>query len=286
MGIACGEYDAVIVTGAEKLNVPGFGLISSSDTQLDTLEGVVTPASFGMRAMRHMEVYGTTREQLAMVSVKNRKHAGLNPLAQFRDPITVEDVLSAPMIADPFTRLMCCPNADGGAALVMCAAELSKRYTSHPIRLAASVLVTGKYLNPVDLVPWETDFRGCRKGYERAGLGPEDLDAAECHDAFAFSEIQHYEAMGLCREGEGGRLVESGATTLGGRIPVNTSGGLLSKGHPLGATGVAQIVEGVLQLRGQAGARQVEGAKVFLAQCMGGDKDADAKTCTVNILKA
>ncbi|MCL5957734.1 MAG: thiolase family protein [Chloroflexi bacterium] len=284
-GIAAGIYDTAIVVGAEKMVVPGFGLINSGETQLDTLEGMVTPASFAMRAVRYMATYGTTPEQLAQVAVKNRRHGSLNPLAQYREPVGVDDVLNSPMIADPLTRLSCCPIADGAAAVVLCAGEVSRRYTSHPVHLAASVLVTGSYENPMDLVPWETDYRGCRAAYEQAGLGPEDLDAVECHDAFTIAEILHYEAMGLCPEGEGGHLVVSGATSLGGRIPVNPSGGLLSRGHPVGATGAAQIVEGVLQLRGQAGLRQVEGAQVFLAHCMGGDKDADAKTCTVHILR-
>jgi len=189
------------------------------------------------------------------------------------------------MISDPLTKLSCCPNADGAAAVVLCAANNSRRYTSKPIRVAASVLVTGSYENPIELIPWETDFRACRKAYEQAGIGPEDIDFAECHDAFTIAEILHYEAMGLCSVGEGARLVESGATALGGRIPVNPSGGLLSKGHPVGATGVAQFVEGVRHLRGEAGKRQVEKARVFFAHCMGGDKDGDARTCTAHILK-
>ncbi|RJX24552.1 MAG: thiolase family protein [Dethiobacter sp.] len=284
MGVASGAYDMAMVLGAEKLNVPNLGLMQSGTTELDTLEGMVVPVSFAMRANLHMATYGTTKEQLAMVAVKNRRHAGLNPLAQFRDPITVEDVLNAPMIADPLTRLSCCPNADGAAAVVLCASELSRRYTSRPVRVAASVLVTGSYQNPCNLAQWDADKRASSMAYEKAGLGPEDLDVVECHDAFTISEILHYEGIGLCPEGEGGRFVESGATSLGGKIPVNLSGGLLSKGHPIGATAVAQIIEGVRQLRGEAGSLQVEGAKVFLAECMGADKAGDVKTCTVNIL--
>jgi acetyl-CoA acetyltransferase len=283
-GIGAGLYDTAVILGVEKMVVPGFGLIGGGDTELDILEGLVTPASFAMRALRHMTQYGTTPAQLAQVAVKNRYHASLNPLAQFKDPITVDDVLNSPMIADPLTRLSCCPNADGAAAIVLSAAKYSKRYTSRPVRLAASVLKTGSYENPIDLVPWETDYRACRAAYEQAGIGPEDIDVAECHDAFTIAEILHYEAMGLCATGEGGRFVESGATRIGGRVPVNTSGGLLSKGHPVGATGVAQVVEGVRQLKGEAGDRQVPGAKVFVAQCMGGDKDGDGRTCTYNIL--
>ena len=147
----------------------------------------------------------------------------------------------------------------------------------------AAVLCTGSYDNPADLARWETDYRTCRLGYEKAGLGPEDVDLAECHDAFSIAEILHYEALGLCPPGEGGRLVEEGAVALGGRTPVNTSGGLLSRGHPVAATGLAQVWEVVTQLRGEAGQRQVEGARIGLAHCAGGDKAADTKSCTVAI---
>jgi acetyl-CoA acetyltransferase len=284
MSIVSGQYDTAIVVGAEKLILPTVGLMMAGKTELDTLEGLVVPTAFAMRANLHMENYGTTKEQLAMVSVKNRRHGALNPLAQFRNPITVDDVLNSPMIADPLTRFMCCPNADGAAALVLCASELSSRYTSKPAHVAASVLVTGTYENPCTLDHWNADKRASEIAYEMAGLGPDDLNAVECHDAFTISEILHYEALGLCPVGEGGPFVESGATTLGGKIPVNLSGGLLAKGHPLGATAVAQIGEGVRQLRGEAGDMQVEGTKVFMAECMGADKEGDCKTCTVNIL--
>jgi acetyl-CoA acetyltransferase len=153
-----------------------------------------------------------------------------------------------------------------------------------PINIRAAVLCTGSYDNPQNLTHWETDYRTCRIAYERSGVGPEGLNIVECHDPFTIAEILHYEAMGLCKEGEGGRLVENGETALGGRIPVNVSGGLLSRGHPVGATGIAQIVEIVTHLRGEAGPRQVTGAKVGLAHCMGGDKAADTKSCTVTIL--
>jgi len=283
-GIAFGAYDTAIIVGAEKLIVPNIGLMQAGRTELDTLEGLVVPTSFAMRANLHMATYGTTKEQLAMVSVKNRRHAALNPLAYFRNSITVEEVLNSPMIADPLTRLMCCPNSDGAAAVVLCACELSSRYTSHPVHVAASVLVTGTYENPCNLAQWNADKRASKMAYEKAGLGPEDLNAVECHDAFTISEIFHYEGIGLCPEGEGGRFLEAGETTLGGKIPVNLSGGLLSMGHPAGATSVRQIIEGARQIRGVAGGLQVEGAKVFLAECMGADKEGDCKTCTINIL--
>ncbi|EFK11362.1 thiolase, N-terminal domain protein [delta proteobacterium NaphS2] len=280
--VAAGQADVALVCGAEKMCVPGFGLISSGESQLDTQLGMVAPAGFALRAVRHMEEYGTTAEQLAKVSVKNRQHGALNPMAQFRDPITVEDVLSAPMIVDPLTRLSCCPIADGAAALLIASPQAAHRF-SHSVHVKSSVLVTGNYENPQDLANWETDRRGAHTAYEKAGMGPEDMDLVECHDAFTISEILHYEALGLCPPGEGGRLVDEGSVALGGRVPVNPSGGLLSRGHPVGATGVAQIVEVVTQLRHEAGSRQVQNAKTGLAQCMGGDKDGDTKSCTVSI---
>ncbi len=280
--VAAGQAEVVLVCGAEKMCIPGFGLINSGETQLDTQLGMVAPAGFALRAVRHMAEYGTTREQLARVAVKNRIHGSLNPMAQFRDPIAVEEVLSAPMIVDPLTRFQCCPIADGAAALVVASPAVAARF-SRKVNTECAVLVTGNYENPQDLANWETDRRGASTAYEKAGMGPEDLNLVECHDAFTISEILHYEALGLCSPGDGGKLLDEGAVALGGRVPVNPSGGLLSRGHPVAATGVAQIVEVVTQLRGEAGPRQVDGAQVGMAQCMGGDKDGDTKSCTVSI---
>ncbi len=280
--VAAGQAEAVLVVGAEKMCVPEFGLINSGESELDTQLGMVAPAGFALRAVRHMIDFGTTAEQLAQVAVKNRRHAGLNPKAQYRDPLTVEEVLSSPMVVDPLTRFQCCPIADGAAATIVCSSSMAKR-RGRTVNVQSAILCTGNYENPQDLTRWETDYRGAQTAYEKAGVGPEDLDLIECHDAFTISEILHYEALGLCSQGEGGRLVEAGETALGGRIPVNPSGGLLSRGHPVGATGVAQVVEVVTQLRREAGSRQVEGARVGLAHCMGGDKAGDAKSCTVAI---
>jgi acetyl-CoA acetyltransferase len=262
--------------------VPEFGLINSGETEIDTQLGMVAPAGFALRAVRHMAEFGTTKEQLAQVARKNRRHAAGNPVAQYRDPVTVEEVLGSPMIVDPLTRLQCCPIADGAAAVVVTSAGAA-RGMDRSVLVNASVLCTGDYGNPQDLTRWETDYRGCSQAYEKAGMGPQDVDLVECHDAFTISEILHYEALGLCGQGEGGRYVEEGHSSLGGRVPVNPSGGLLSRGHPVGATGVAQIVEVMTQLRGEARGRQVKGARVGLAHCMGGDKAADSKSCTVSI---
>jgi acetyl-CoA acetyltransferase len=263
--------------------VPGFGLIAAGKTELDTQLGMVAPVGFALRAVRHMAEFGTTAEQLAQVAVKNRRHAQMNQFAQFREPVTVEEVLASPMIVDPLTRLQCCPIADGAAAAVLCSEQLARRLGRN-INIDAAILCTGNYENPQDLTHWETDYRACSLAYEKAGIGPEDLDVVECHDAFTISEILHYEALGLCQPGEGGKLISEGHTMLGGRIPVNVSGGLLSRGHPLGATGIAQIAEIVIQLRHEASSRQVKDAKVGLAHCMGGDKAADAKSCTIVVL--
>lgn len=281
--IAAGQVEMALVVGAEKMCVPEFGLINSGETELDSQLGLVAPASFAIRAARHSHEFGTTAEHMAAVAVKNRNHAGLNPMAYFRKAISLEEVLAAPMIVDPLTRLQCCPIADGAAAVVIGSQSLA-RSDNRAVTINTAILCTGGYENPQNMTQWETDYRGCRLAYEKAGIGPEDLDVVECHDAFTIAEILHYEALRLCRTGEGGRLVEEGHTRLGGRIPVNVSGGLLSRGHPVAATGVAQIVEIVTQLRREAGSRQVEGARVGLAHCMGGDKAGDTKSCTVSIL--
>lgn len=281
--IAAGQSDVVLVIGAEKMCVPDIGLIDSGKAELETQLGMVTPAGFAMRAQRHMYTYGTTREQLAAVTVKSRRHAALNPLAQFRTPETVEQVLASPSIADPLSRSQCCPIADGAAALLLASDDYAARI-DRAIPVEAAILASGSYENQSDMARWETDQRTAVQAYEKAGIGPQDIDVVECHDAFTIAEILHYEGLGLCKPGEGGGLVESGATSLGGRIPVNVSGGLLSRGHPVAATGIAQLVELVTQLRHEAGPRQVEDCRIGLAHCMGGDRAGDTKSCTVVVL--
>jgi len=281
--IAAGQVDVALVVGAEKLCVPGVGLLNSGETELDTRLGMVTPAGFAMRAARYIHKFGASAAQLASVAVKNRGHAVLNPYAHFREAVTLEDVLSSPMVADPLTRMQCCPMSDGAAAVVLCSREEARR-RRRTVGVKAAILCTGSYDNPVDLDRWETDYRGCAQGYEAAGIGPEDLHVVECHDAFTIAEILHYEALGLCGPGEGANLAVRGETRFGGRIPVNVSGGLIGRGHPPGATGLAQVHEIVTQLRGEAGGRQVRNAKAGLAHCMGGDKDGDTKSFTMIVL--
>jgi benzoylsuccinyl-CoA thiolase BbsB subunit len=273
--IALGMYDIVLALGCEKMD---RGLIQQlPDDTWRTLGTDLIPSQFALIARWHMEKYGTTREQFAKVAVKAHRNGVLNPYAQYRKEETVEEVLASRMISDPITLLMCCPTGDGAAAAVLCSMEKAGQFTTKPIKVAASALNSMIYTEGIGT----QNFGSCipsaqsiitvsaREAYEQAGLGPEDLDVVELHDAFATSELIHYEELDLCKAGEGGRLIDEGAVDLGGRIPVNPSGGLLAKGHPLGATGVAQIVEIVWQLRGVCGDRQVEGAKVGLAEVAG-----------------
>lgn len=282
--VAAGQAEVVLAAASEKMYVPEMGLVDSGRAELGTLLGLVAPATFGIRARRHMAEFGTTERQLASVAVKNRGHARHNPFAQFREPVTVEEVLSSPMVADPLTRLQCCPIADGAAAVVLCSPAMAKRL-GRGVNIESVALVSGDYANPQDLVRWDTVKRAGLKAYEKAGIGPEDLHVVECHDAFTITEILNYEALGFCKPGDGGKLVEDGHTKLGGRLPVNASGGLLSRGHPVGASGLVQVAEIVTQLRGEAGARQVEGARVGLTHNMGGDMEGDVRTCCVSVLK-
>jgi len=284
MAIAGGHYNMVIVAGVEKTVMPKGTPLNVGAGELETKLGDIFPGYFAFIAQKHMEKYGTTREQMAKVSVKNHFNGTLNPYAQFQKPLTVEEILSSFMIADPITLYSCCPNSDGAAAVILCSKERARKKNGRPIKIAASVLTTGSYDIQRDFTGWEMEQRAAKQAYEMASLGPEDLDIVEVHDAFTICEIVHYEGLGLCRVGEGGRLTDEGATELRGRIPVNPSGGLLAKGHPVGASGVAQVVELVWQLRGEAQKRQVNNPRVGLAQIMGGSKEADSKACTVHIL--
>ncbi len=239
---------------------------------------------YAMAARNHMERYGTTREQFAAVAAKNSFHGSLNPLAQFREELSVEDVLADRLIVDPLTRSMCSPIGDGAAAaVIMSPRKATELAITKPVRVTTMVMHSG--WNHTEDEP-DTVGLCATEAYEEAGLGPDDLDVVELHDASAPAEIIGYEQLGLCAPGEGGKLVESGDTRLGGRLPVNTSGGLLRKGHPVGATGLAQVVELTLQLQDRAGPRQVKGARTALAQNGGGKKGNDAAAMLVTILQA
>ncbi len=285
IAVGAGVYDVVLVIGVEKLSKFGGGTLPLEKEDWEVAHGLVMPALYAMRAQRYMHEYGLTRDQLAKVSVKARAHGVMNPDAQFRKPVTVEEVKAARPVADPMTLFHCCPSGDGAAAVVICAADKARQYSSAPIRVAGSEINSGRYITGFrDITAAEITQRGAKQLYEESGIGPEDIDLAEVHDAFAIAELLYYEALGFCARGEAARLLEDGDTSVGGRIPVNPSGGLLSKGHPIGATGVAQIVEIIRQLRGQCGARQVEGARIGLTHCTGGGVSGfDHGVCSIHL---
>lgn len=285
IAVASGLYDVALAIGVEKLTKFGGGTLPLETEDFEVAHGMVMPALYGMRAKRYMHDHGLTAEQLAKVAVKAHDHGALNEDAQYRNRITVDEVMAARPIADPFTLLHCCPSGDGAAALVIAADSVAARYSSKPVRVLASELASGKYMTGFrDMTTPEITVRGAGEAYEMAGIGPGDVDVAEVHDAFTIAELLYYEALGFCDKGDAAGLLEDGETSLGGRIPVNPSGGLLSKGHPVGATGAAQMVEIVRQLRGECGARQVEGARVGLTHCTGGGISGfDHGACSIHI---
>jgi acetyl-CoA acetyltransferase len=231
-------------------------------------------------ARNHMQRYGTTKEQFGRIAVKNHYHGSLNPHAQYREVYNLEDILNSPLVAEPLTRLMCSPIGDGAAAAILCSADKAKQFTTKPVHVLASSIGSGSDHGPDD--PGITE-RVAQQAYKQAGVGPEDLSVIELHDASAPAELVLYEELGLCGPGEGGKLIDSRATYFDGAIPVNTSGGLISKGHPIGATGVAQIYEVFTQLRGEAGDRQVANPRVGLTENGGGMIRAEAAALAVHI---
>jgi acetyl-CoA acetyltransferase len=231
-------------------------------------------------ARTHMQRYGTTKEQFGRVAVKNHYHGSLNPHAQYREVYTLEDVLNSPLVAEPLTRLMCSPIGDGAAAAVICTAEKAKQFTTKPVHVLASCVGSGSDRGSGD--PGITE-RVAQQAFKQAGVGPEDLSIVELHDASAPAELVLYEELGLCGPGEGGKLIDSKATYFDGTKPVNTSGGLISKGHPIGATGVSQIYEVFSQLRGEAGDRQVANPRVGLTENGGGMVKGEAAALAVHV---
>jgi acetyl-CoA acetyltransferase len=231
-----------------------------------------------------MALFGTTREQIAAVAAKNHWHSQFNPMAQYRTPMTAGEVLADKPIAWPLTRAMCAPISDGAGALVLGAESAVRRLgSSRAVRILASQLASGMTREPDDL-EHHVGRIAALKAWEQAGIGPGDISVAEVHDATAFAEIRHIENLGLCEIGAGGPVSERGETTLGGRVPVNTSGGLVSKGHPIGATGIIQLIELVTQLRGEAGERQVADARFAAAENGGGFYDGEEAVAAVTVL--
>ena len=314
MYVASGMYDCVLALGVEKLyhedkrrsfqaigsavDMTAFSQLKKATAERGRTEGEGAGDGgegagekrslfmdfYAAGAREHMKRYGTTAVQFAKVAVKSHQNASLNPYAQYREVYSVEDILNAPMIAEPLTRLMCSPIGDGAAALILCSEEKARQLTTKPVWVTASILGSGK-----DRAPGEPGVttRMVNKAYAAASVGPEDIDVIELHDASAPAELMEYEELGLCKVGEGGRLIEDGVTALTGKTPVNPSGGLLSKGHPIGATGCAQLTEIFWQLRGEAGERQVKGgnAKIGMTQNGGGMMRGEAAAMAIHILE-
>lgn len=285
--LRAGQYETVLVFGMDHLSGLGGGALPMNERDWNNRRGMIMPALYAMRAKRYMHERGVAAEVLADVAVKNRRHGMLNPIATFCRSVTREEVLASRMVADPLTLLQCCPGVvDGAAALVL--STRPSRGTAKPVRVLASVVQSGLFeINQVDMTEAEITRRAARLAYEQAGVGAGDLSLIELHDAFTISELLYYEALGLCEPGGGPGLLASGATALGGRIPVNASGGLLAKGHPPGATGVAQIVELCEQLQQRAGKRQAQNARIGLSQVTGGGIwGVDHAACSIHILAA
>jgi acetyl-CoA acetyltransferase len=272
IAITAGMYDIVLVIGAEKMTDRVAGGVMPDPTDLDAINGLVMAANHGMSARRYMFDHGATREQIAAVAVKNHAHSVHNPYAQYQRPISLQEVLQARTIADPLGLLDCSPISDGAAAVVLCStAGLAKLGQSSAPRIAGCALVSGKLVTAdASINDEDVSRRAAQQAWDITGYGPEDIDLIEMHDCFTIAEIVRLEGLGVVPVGEGARWAENGNTALGGKLPVNASGGLLSRGHPVGATGVAQICELTWQLSGRAGQRQVDDANIGLAYCKGG----------------
>ncbi len=277
MAVASGLHDIVVVGGAEKMTDVSdteSAMIQSSaaDQEWETVLGATFPSLHAMIALRHMHQYGTTREQLADVAVKNHKHGSLNPKAQFQRAITRETVLGSPMVSSPLRVFDCAPSSDGAAAVVLCPVDAAKKYTDTPIEIIGSGQASDTLAlhHRKDICTMEATKVAAARAFKMAGLTQKDVQVAEVHDNFTISEILAIEDLGFFPKGQGGRATEAGKTSLSGEVAVNTSGGLKARGDPIGATGLAQAVEIVTQLKGKADKRQVKDAKVGLTHNVGG----------------
>lgn len=290
LAVASGRHDVALAVGVEKMDrglivMPGRPTGFQEEGAIGT---ITTPCMFSQAGVVHSAAYGTTFEQFAKVSVKNHHHATMNEKAFVRRETPLEEVMASEMIAYPNTKLMCSINVDGAAAAIVTSEAFARKHglMNRAVRVRAAASLASVF---TDMEDGLTDFNDVTRetaklAYENAGLGVEDIDLVELHDCFATAELLHYENLGLCAKGESGALIDSGETALGGRLPVNVSGGLLSKGHPLGATGIANLYEICLHLRGEAGMRQVEGARLGLAHIVGGMTDYGS-ACAVHILE-
>jgi acetyl-CoA acyltransferase len=286
LSVKAGVYDLVMAVGSEQM---GRGLLGGTGAgkgipKEGLLGSGLMPAVFAEAGQEHTRQYGTTFKQFAEVSVKNHHHSTMNPKAMYQKETPLEMVMNAEMIAYPNTKLMCSVNVDGSAAAILASEKKAKELglMDRAVRVKASALASDPWQERDLVMP---DVNTCtrlaaKSAYEQAGVGPEDIDLVELHDCFATAEILHYENLGLCGDGEAGKMIDEGMTALGGKVPVNVSGGLLSKGHPLGATGIANIYEVSTHLRGEAGKRQVEGARLGMTHVIG-----LGSACAIHILE-
>ena len=287
--VAAGQADVALALGVEKLFCDDTGkslkaLSSSSDLDIEGRMGMLFAGIYAMRVRGHMERYGLTREQLANVAVKNHDHGALNPHSQYRNRVTVEEVLNSRMIADPITLQMTCPLGDGGAALLIGTKEMALRMGKRPVKIGSSVLGSFGFTRKDEPSIVE---RVSQKAYAEAGVKPGDVQVAELHDAVAPVELLLYEQLGFCGPGESGQMIDERATWFDGKLPVNTSGGLTAKGHPAGATGIAQVAEIVWQMRGEAGERQIHPfPNVGLTQNGGGNVAGETAVVAIHVLQA
>jgi len=288
IAVASGIHDIVVAAGIEKMTDVLTGqamgaLATAADQEWEVFVGATFPGLYALMARRHMYEFGTTEQQMAMVAVKNHHNARFNTCAQYQTEITVEDVLKSPLVTSPIKLLDCSPITDGAACVILAPAEKARKFTDIPILVAG----TGQASDTISLhsrsslTSLRATIEATRTAYKMAGVKPDDIDLVEVHDCFTIAEIIAIEDLGFCKKGEGGKVTEQGETAIGGRIPVNTSGGLKGKGHPVGATGIAQAVEIVQQLRGEAGKRQVDGAEVGLTHNVGGS----GGTAVVHVLR-
>jgi len=285
LGIASGFYDVVLVVGADKVRETSAQttfwdwMAMTRDMAWDFPLGLVAPANFALHVNRYLHESPATREHMAMVAVKNHHHGVSNPKAQMRFEITIEQVLNAPLVVEPFGLYDCTPQSDGAAAAVLVSEEVVERYTDRPVWIRGVGLGVDRVMHQhkPDMTTFPPTIKAARKAYAMAGIGPGDIDVAEVHDCFTGVELIDYEDLGFCERFEAYKLVEAGETSVGGRLPVNPSGGLKAKGHPPGATGVAQCVELFEQLRGDA-SNQVDGARWALAHNIGGPTAVAAVT--------
>jgi acetyl-CoA C-acetyltransferase len=277
IAVASGYHDIVIAGGAEKMTdveveTTTDALAAAADREWEGVMGATFPGLYAMIARLHMHKYGTTSEQLASVAVKNHHNGTMNPKAQFQNEISIDAVLNSVMVADPLHVFDCSPISDGASAVVLAPAEIAKKFTDTPIYVKASAQASGTLSlhDRPDITTLDATVAAAKRAYKMAKLTSKDIDFAEVHDCFTIAEICAIEDIGFVKKGEGGKASMEGMTAIGGKIPINTSGGLKACGHPVGATGVKQAVEIVLQLRGEAGKRQIDGAEIGLTHNVGG----------------